>query len=35
VVECTDDDNDDGAFVYISCFIGAVGKRLPKRAAGR
>jgi len=35
VVECTDDDDDDGAFVYISCFIGAVEKRLPKRAAGR
>jgi len=35
VVECTDDDDDDGAFVYVSCFIGAVEKKLPKRTAGR
>jgi hypothetical protein len=35
VVECTDDDDDDGAFVYVSCFIGAVEARLPNRAPGR
>lgn len=35
VVECTDDDHDDGAFVYVSCFISAAEARLPNRAPGR
>lgn len=35
VVECTDDDDDDGASVYISCFIGAAGGRVAERPAGR
>jgi hypothetical protein len=35
VVECTDDNHDDGSFVYISCFIGAVERSSPKRTAGR